>query len=326
MFLTVIIPAFNCEKTVARSIKSTGVYSNNAIEVIVVNNGSTDNTEQVIKKLAKGHPNIIYAESANGVSNARNKGIKLATGKWVTFLDADDYLLENKKFELEKYVSRLSNNTDIIFFNYFVSHSRVDLYSMTNNKEDPNQLLSIMLENPTKYLTVWGKIYRAETLKKNNIYFDTSLSYSEDSEFLIRYLLSCKHIEFENHYLYNYCLSKDSTVRQYNPKMADEYQKAIVKIKKDIAPYPFLKKSYSIFVLMQFNLIMVHNIFIKSANQLSQLKLMCKRKYIVEAFKVLRLKDIFTSRLTPLVLCKYHFYFLASLIYKLRVFQNAKKA
>lgn len=325
MLLTVIIPAFNCEKTITRAIKSTGVYSSNTTEVIVVNNGSTDNTESIIKKLADKNSNIIYAESASGVSNARNKGTKLASGKWITFLDADDYFLDNSEFKLGEYIPHLSDNTDIIFFNYSVNHSKIDLYSMTRNHQDINQLLSITLENPTKYLTVWGKLYRAETLKKNNIQFDTTLSYSEDSEFLIRYLLSCKKLKFENYYLYNYCLSRDSTVRKYNPKMVDEYQKAIAKIKRDLAPYSFLRKSYSIFVLMQFNLIMVHNVFIRPANQLPQLKRMCKKEYIVEAFNVLRLKDIVTPRLAPLVLCKHHLYFLASLIYKLRVFQNKRK-
>ena len=87
MFLSVIIPAYNCEKTIVRAIKSTGVYLNNQIEVIVINNGSTDNTEMLIKKERKSNKNIIYAESENGVSNARNKGIEMSRGNWITFLD-----------------------------------------------------------------------------------------------------------------------------------------------------------------------------------------------------------------------------------------------
>ena len=75
MLLSVIIPAYNCEKTIMQAIKSTGVYSNNQIEVIVVNNGSQDRTEELVKKKARGQKNIIYAESEKGVSNARNKGI-----------------------------------------------------------------------------------------------------------------------------------------------------------------------------------------------------------------------------------------------------------
>lgn len=326
MLFSVIIPAFNCEKTVAHAIESTGAYSNNEIEVIVVNNGSTDNTQQVIRKITKKYPNVIYAESVKGVSNARNKGIELSTGKWITFLDADDYFSTNKNFDLKKYFSNLADNTDIVFFNYFVNHSKVNLYSMTKDKDNIKRLLSTVLENPTKYLTVWGKFYRRNTLKKNNINFNSSLSYSEDSEFLIRFLLSCRHAKFINYYLYNYYLSQNSTVRKYNPRMADEYQKAILEIRKDIAPYAYLKRSYLIFVLMQFNLIMVHNVFIKPNNQLSQLKLMCKKEYISEALSALKLKNIFVPRLIPVVFCKYHLYLLAALIYKLRVLQNTKKA
>ena len=63
MLLSVIIPAYNCEKTITHAIESTGVFNSKDIEVIVVNNGSTDNTERVVKELTQKNNNILYTES-----------------------------------------------------------------------------------------------------------------------------------------------------------------------------------------------------------------------------------------------------------------------
>lgn len=322
MLLSVIIPAYNCEKTIIRAIRSTGVYLTNQIEVIVVNNGSTDNTETLIKKEAKNNKNIIYVESEKGVSNARNKGIEMVTAEWITFLDADDYLINLENNNIFKEL--LNCSEDLIICNYFVNSSKINLYSMTDNRNDKIKVVKQMLENPTKYLTVWGNFYRTDLVKKENIRFDNKLLYSEDSEFLLNYLLVCNRLVFINCYVYKYVLSENSTVRKYNPQLAQEYEKAICKIKKDLIEYPEFENSLSIFVLMQINLIMVHNIFL-SKNAFIELKKICNKNYIQEALSKISLKNILTPRLLPLVFCKYHCYICAGIIYKLRVIQNRHK-
>ncbi|KGE72383.1 glycosyltransferase family 2 protein [Limosilactobacillus reuteri] len=322
MLLSVIIPAYNCEKTIIRAIRSTGVYLSNQIEVIVVNNGSTDNTETLIKKEAKNNKNIIYVESEKGVSNARNKGIEMVTAEWITFLDADDYLINLENNNIFKEL--LNCSEDLIICNYFVNSSKINLYSMTDNRNDKIKVVKQMLENPTKYLTVWGNFYRTDLVKKENIRFDNKLLYSEDSEFLLNYLLVCNRLVFINCYVYKYVLSENSTVRKYNPQLAQEYEKAICKIKKDLIEYPEFENSLSIFVLMQINLIMVHNIFL-SKNAFIELKKICNKNYIQEALSKISLKNILTPRLLPLVFCKYHCYICAGIIYKLRVIQNRHK-
>ena len=322
MFLSVIIPAYNCEKTIVRAIKSTGVYLNNQIEVIVINNGSTDNTEMLIKKERKSNKNIIYAESENGVSNARNKGIEMSRGNWITFLDADD-CLQNLDNKLRKLLLNIGEG--LVIGNYLAGKSIINLYSMTKNKDNCSSIINQMLKNPTKYMTVWGKFYRNDLIKKENIRFNNQLKYSEDSEFLIRYVLLCKQIQFINDNVYNYTLSKDSTVRSYNPQMIYEYEKAIFQIKKDLNKYPEYENSFKIFILMQFNLMMVHNVFIKDNKEsIVKLKELCKKDHMNNALNIVKVKDIFTPRLLPLLLCKYHFYVFAASIYKLRVIQNNK--
>lgn len=319
MLLSVIIPAYNCEKTITHAIESTGVFNSKDIEVIVVNNGSTDNTERVVKELTQKNNNILYTESIKGVSNARNKGIELAKAEWITFLDADDVLLNEKI----KQILLKNGEGDLLILNYFVNNSKINLFSMTTDKINKNTIISEMLENPTKYLTVWAKFYKAKLIKENNLKFDPSLVYSEDSEFLIRYLLVSKNIKFIDEFVYNYYLSENSTVRKYNPQMIQEYEKAIRQIEHNLLPYPEFNYSLAIFILMQFNLMMVHSVFVSPVNKLKELRRVSNKKYIRRALNVINFKNMATPRLIPLVFCKYHLYLLATLIYKIRVVQNS---
>lgn len=321
MLLSVIIPAYNCEKTIVQAIKSTGVYLNSQIEVIVVNNGSTDKTEVLIKQEAQKNPNIIYAESKKGTSNARNKGIEKASAKWVTFLDADDCLLNFDKALKEMLISA---EEDLIICNYMVNESKINLCSMTRKRSNRVSVIKQMLENTTKYMTVWGKFYKTNLIKNENVRFKNELVYSEDSEFLIRYILLCDQIRFTEKYIYHYVLSENSTVRKYNPQLIYEYEKAILQVKRDLNKFPEFEKSFKIFTLMQFNLMMVHNVFMKNKNAISKLKKLCEKNYISKSLEIISLKNIFTPRLLPLVFCKYHLYLCASIIYKLRVIQNNK--
>ena len=118
-------------------------------------------------------------------------------------------------------------------------------------------------------------------MKKENIRFNNNLAYSEDSEFLLRYVLLCKQVRFIRDNIYNYTLSSNSTVRRYNPQMIHEYEKAIFQVKKDLDEYPEYEHAFKLFTLMQFNLIMVHNVFIKNdKGSIIKLKELCQKNYI----------------------------------------------
>src|SRR5699024_12356494 len=78
------------------------------------------------------------------------------------------------------------------------------------------EALSVMLSNPTKYMTVWGKVYKAETIHENNIKFNENLKLSEDSEFLVRYVQKCKKITSDNTILYHYKIDNVSEMRVKN--------------------------------------------------------------------------------------------------------------
>lgn len=98
--VSVIMPAYNCEKFIEDSINSVLTQTYSKLELIVIDDGSQDNTEKIIKKLSKEDPriNFIKNEKNLGVSETRNKGISLASGDWIAFLDSDD-IWEKTKIE-----------------------------------------------------------------------------------------------------------------------------------------------------------------------------------------------------------------------------------
>ena len=90
--VSVIIPAHNAESYISRSVCSVLEQSYSDFEVIIVENGSTDRTMEICKQLSEKDRRIRVCQSEKGVSNARNKGLDLACGEWIFFLDADDWL------------------------------------------------------------------------------------------------------------------------------------------------------------------------------------------------------------------------------------------
>lgn len=115
--VTVVICAYNSENTIAKCIKSVSNQSYKNLQILVVNDGSTDNTLNVCEELVKRDPRIIVVNQSNsGVSAARNKGLVNATGYYVTFVDGDDYL-END--HIEKLISRADGNKLVITGYYY---------------------------------------------------------------------------------------------------------------------------------------------------------------------------------------------------------------
>ena len=113
--ISVIIPVYNTEKYVEKCLESLAKQEMKDFEVIIVNDGSTDNSENVIKNYMQSSKlNIKYLEKENGgLSSARNYGVEKASGKYISFLDSDDYLDKNLFSELEKYIDK---DIDLIKF------------------------------------------------------------------------------------------------------------------------------------------------------------------------------------------------------------------
>ena len=95
--LSIIVPAYNAENTIKQSINN--LLDNDCFEIIIIENGSTDKTTDVVEEVVDKHSNVKLLHSTPGVSNARNCGIELASGDYIAFLDADDYYEVNTLIE-----------------------------------------------------------------------------------------------------------------------------------------------------------------------------------------------------------------------------------
>lgn len=211
--LSVIIPAYNAEKTIARAVKSIIQQNYTAIEVIIINDGSVDNTDYICRKLAEKDLRIRYFEINNcGVSNARNIGLDVAQGSFVTFLDADDFV--QPQF-LESLVEEMDNNTDLVCEGYIaVSEDGKELFkqNIPSARIDSNNYYKgiEVLQDEKAFNILWNKLFRKSIIEHYHIRMNTTISMGEDLLFVLEYLKYCKNqMCLKDRTEYRYVLSKN---------------------------------------------------------------------------------------------------------------------
>ncbi len=165
--VSVIIPVYNCEeylKCCLESIEKQTIGLEN-MEVIIINDGSTDNSLEIAKHFKKEHPNWILVDRENkGLSNSRNEGINLSTGEYVMFLDSDDYLVEETLKEMHEKAS--INKLDIVVgrLNGFDENNEYGYYS--DKLISKERIFSFeKYKRFIKTISVCGKLYRRELIK-----------------------------------------------------------------------------------------------------------------------------------------------------------------
>ena len=178
--ITVIIPIYNAELYLERCIDSIVNQSFKDIELICVNDGSTDNSEQIIKKYQDNHNNIILISKKNeGVSVARNIGLEKSNSDYIYFVDADDWLSPDCLESI--YNAAISSQADIIYFNanIYKNNTLINYYNLKRLKSIKNKdlLFKKMIH------AVWNKLYKKEFLLKNDIKFPVGIKSSEDNIF-----------------------------------------------------------------------------------------------------------------------------------------------
>lgn len=203
--ISIIMPAYQSEKTIEKAVCSVLEQTYQNIELIVIENGPKDRTEQICKRIDTKQKIIyIYEENAN-VSNARTIGINYATGKYIAFIDADD---EYEKNFIEKMLETMkSTNSQLVTCGYKTVNKktigRIDDYQMIENTEDIQQYLEKVKDN---YLfnELWNKLYITSIIKENNIKFDSNFELGEDLIFNLDYLNYVQRASYINEPLYIY--------------------------------------------------------------------------------------------------------------------------
>ena len=187
--ISIIVPIYNASKYLKKCLDSLVNQTKKELEFILINDGSTDDSESIIKSYNDSR--IKYFKRSNhGIGKTRNFGINKSTGKYIMFLDSDDYLEENACEVLYKKIEKEKLDVVVCDFYRVVNDSKIiekiASFKNTSLKDNPNLLLNVNL-------APWNKIYRSDLIKNNNIKFIEDLKY-EDAPFVALSLLKSKKI------------------------------------------------------------------------------------------------------------------------------------
>jgi glycosyltransferase involved in cell wall biosynthesis len=219
--MSIIIPAYNVESFILNCIESIYSQDQENIEVIVIDDGSADKTIEIIKPLeTKCNNFIVLTQSNAGVSVARNYGLSVARGKYVYFLDSDDWI-ENDFFNEIAPICE-TDQADCIIFGYkkrnasgdFISDKRPWTSGEINSEDQKNSLAKLFVND--NGLAVWDKIIKRSLILENNIKFQ-NMRNAEDFIFSLDCIKHSKKIYIVNKALYNYRI-------QISGKRSDNYQ------------------------------------------------------------------------------------------------------
>lgn len=260
---SIIIPAYNAENTIERVIDSI-TNRLKSCEIIVVENGSTDNTSTLIENLCNRDSRVKLIHTPKGVSVARNAGIIKANGTWISFVDADDLWIAN-----EESISTLTkdcSDADIISCSYFKDDSLIEHdFDYTERLIDKDLITEAtvwMLRKPTKTMSVWAKFFKRDFLQNQELFFNEELRVSEDSEFLLRCMLKCKTAVVSKIPIYRYCSDTPSVIRSIDTTRTEGYLKALETVKCDLNDAnKDLQEAFVDFTAAHLNLIGVHDVF-----------------------------------------------------------------
>ena len=209
--VSVIIPVYNVEKYLEKCLESLKNQSLTDIEFICINDGSTDNSLAILNRYAaKDKRFTVISQENQGQGIARNKGLELARGEYIGFVDPDDWVEENMLESL--YAKAKDFNLDLIECNYtdYFEDSRPP--AMWHTRLKTNKIFN--WHNNKAYLfthpiATWNKLFKTELLQKNNIKFSNGKC-GEDHNFTIPARLFAQRVMLCDEYLYNY-LTRDNT-------------------------------------------------------------------------------------------------------------------
>lgn len=327
--ISFIIPAFNASETLIETITSIKSNSNSEIlyEIIIVENGSSDDTFEIANKLSDETENIYCVKSEKGVSNARNKGIEISRGKWIIFIDADDKL---NKDSLQIVKSDINTNCDLICYGHTINseHLKVTQHDVVYNKNEIKSAICMMLKEPTKYMQAWAKLFNRKVILENNIRFDNRLSYAEDSDFTFQYLLHCDSLKLSHYDIYDYSISTSSAMRSFDGKKAKQYNIAMEKmLNYSTDDSKILKQAVYNYILIHLNIVLVREVYSKlnSASDKEkkvQMESVLAMNSFNTALKSIKFKNCLSIKMLPSLFIKLHLKFLAVIMFKLRANQN----
>ena len=218
--VSVIVPVYNTEKYLSECIDSLICQTYENIEIILIDDGSIDNSPNICDNFSKKDNRIKVIHKLNsGVSSARNYGLAVCTGELIMFVDSDDYLEKNF---VEKLVSNMSDNRMIIC-GYYENYPSIKEEKIGKSKriKGYKEMTKCLLTDSSVSGFLWNKLFISKIIKNNKIQFNSDLHYCEDLLFILQYLKYVDEIRIIPHCLYNYRMRKSSATWNIDGKKAE---------------------------------------------------------------------------------------------------------
>ena len=266
--ISVIVPVYNAEKYLKDCLKSILDQSYNNFELIVVNDGSKDRTQNIIDHFSRKDNRVSSIQQDNkGVSGARNTGIRNAKGEWICFVDADDRLSRDALEIL--YQTAISEKSDAVIGEYSLmgdTPQSVKFFDFDNKISfSKNQMIRLYgacidshafgnVKNVVNVGVPWGKLYKKNIIVNNKISFDERLTNMEDMLFNLDFFVAADRVSYVPVSIYDYRLSQGSLVSRYDPdyiRIADIAVKGLNRFAKS---HGLEKKLYKIIEYKKFSL------------------------------------------------------------------------
>lgn len=226
--ISIIIPVYNCEEFVQKTLNSIVKQDFNDYEIIIVNDGSTDRSLEVIgeffNSLKKNIDFKIISQKNQGVSAARNNGLINSRGEYIYFLDSDDYIEENmfsfleEKLKIKKY--------DMLFFKYDIVNDTKKLmkyeekYKILDEENKGINILRMYLREDI-FICIGSAIYKKSIIINNNLKFNINSANGEDQEFICKFLSHSENINFIDETFFYYYRRNGSITNSISLKRLD---------------------------------------------------------------------------------------------------------
>lgn len=336
--ISIIVPIYNVEKYLNKCIESIVNQTYENIEIILIDDGSNDNSGIICDEYAKKDNRIIVVHKENGgVSSARNKGLKIAKGEWISFVDADDWIEQTFCQTLLNKVTQEQADIALCGYNR-ITDNQIEKIN-ANNQEvflNSNEYLVKSLNPQTGFGFCHMKLIKKEVLK--SISFNERIEVGEDALFNIQLSTYIKKAVFLKQPLYNYRINNQSVVKRYDENYANKYLKSM----KIIEEYIWqeyneeneenieIKQNYYNFVAYHIMLIIVNYCYhpdnkMCNAQRKNMLKEVINNDLFIIGLKKSNYNNISLTRKITLYTLKHKLYWLTAIICKIRQKQNRKK-
>lgn len=242
--VSIIIPVYNTSKYLDNCITSVINQTYKNLEIILVDDGSNDSSFDVCKKYLTDNRVKVVRKKHMGVSYARNEGLKISTGKYIMFLDSDDYY--SNDYVEKMYTALINNKCDVVISGFslvYKKSKRTLEYINTSKSFKFNDIASDMI-NTSHFNSVSKVIIKKDIIKDNNIKFDTSLICFEDYKFSFDVLRNSNKIYYLSNCLYNYRVHGNSSSQKL------EVEKVLKRFYDNISVLDYIKSNTDMDILI----------------------------------------------------------------------------